>query len=137
MKIGKLNLRQEKFCQLYTMNEECFGNGYKSYCLAYKKQPKTDKEKEIIRITASNLLTKINIQDKITELLLAQLNNEVVDRELTKLIMQNEEPSVKVQAIREYNKLKQRIVEKSETKIDIPQPIYGGQALKTPQKEIN
>jgi hypothetical protein len=40
------------------------------------------------------------------------LNDQRVDKELAKLIIQDDEKPVKLNAIKEYNKLKQRIEDK-------------------------
>lgn len=52
------------------------------------------------------------MQVRITALLNEILRDDVVDSQLAKLIMQDAEPATKIAAIREYNKVRQRIVEK-------------------------
>ena len=60
------------------------------------------------------MLTNANIQKYIRKCLNKVLRDDIVDAELVKVILQNYELPAKVAAIREYNKLKQRIVEKGE-----------------------
>jgi hypothetical protein len=62
-------------------------------------------------LTNSNILSRIN-----EELDAAGLNDNFVDKQLLFAITQNADLSSKVRAIQEYNKLKQRIIEKLETK---------------------
>ena len=53
------------------------------------------------------------------------LNDAHVDKQLAFLITQNAELSVKMSAIREFNKLRQRIVEKSKVQSEITVVIKG------------
>jgi len=65
------------------------------------------------RIEASKFLTNPNILDYIDKLLIDMgLNDQRVDKELAKLVLQDDEKPVKLNAIKEYNKLKQRIEDK-------------------------
>ena len=117
----KLNIRQEEFCQLYAGGGEFTGNGVWSYVIAYKLQKEVplisysslNKEQEkayqSAKANASELLTIPNIKDRCNELLDLLIKNETVDRELVRVIMQNNELSAKVSAIKEYNQLKNRI----------------------------
>jgi hypothetical protein len=69
------------------------------------------------KVAASKLLTNSNILSRINEELdAAGLNDNFVDKQLLFAITQNADLSSKVRAIQEYNKLKQRIIEKLETK---------------------
>jgi len=119
-----LNQKQEKFCQLYFGGGENFGNGVWSYIIAYElnvpliSYSSLDEEQkrsyEVAKANASELLTNTNIITRGDCLLDELIKNEIVDRELVRVIMQNEELSAKVSAIKEYNKLKQRIVDKTD-----------------------
>jgi hypothetical protein len=117
---SKLNPKQEKFCQLY-VSKEHFANGTESYCEAYgidlSEQPN---RYNAVRAEASKLLTNGNILSRINELLdLAGLNDQFIDKQLLFVIMQNADMGSKVSAIREYNKLKQRITDKLEAKLQL------------------
>ena len=102
----KLNAQQMLFCQYY-ITEEFFCNGTKSYMKAY------DTDEESARRLASKLLTNIDILNYIDSLLVDMgLNDQRVDKELAKLILQDAEWNIKLWAIKEYNKLKQRITDK-------------------------
>ena len=115
----KLNPNQKVFCQLYAGGGEHFGNGVWSYVIAYKlKVPlisysslneSQKREYAVAKQTASELLTKPYIIEKCNELVDALIKDEIVDRELVRVIMQNDELSAKVSAIKEYNQLKSRI----------------------------
>jgi len=116
----KLNINQELFCQLYAGGKsEYFGNGVWCYILAYKRDVPlisysqlNETQKKIYdkaKADASELLTKGNIADRCNELIDSLIKDDVVDRELTKVIMQNDELSAKVSAIKEYNQLKNRL----------------------------
>ena len=114
----KLNPQQELFCQLYATDREFFGNGVESYLKAYGLKRK---QYDSAKVLASGLLTNINILDRVNELMDIALNDIVVDKELAFIIKQKDNLSAKVQAIREYNNLKQRIIERKEVdaKIEI------------------
>lgn len=108
---SKLKPKQERFCQLY-VSKEFFGNGVQSYMEAYGI---SKDGYNAARVSASELLTKPNICARINELLDASgLNDEFVDKQLLIMITQNADFSSKISAIREYNKLKQRIIDKVE-----------------------
>jgi hypothetical protein len=126
-----LNPKQELFCQLYVKNAELFGNATWSYAEAYgyklvelsDERPKNEKgevigkserqlAENLCAVEGGKLLRKPHIQDRLTALLNEMLKDEIVDRELAKVILQDDERPSKVAAIREYNKLKQRIIEK-------------------------
>ena len=63
--------------------------------------------------SSSRLLTDANILKRINKLLDNEvLNDSFVDKQLLLVITQNADMSSKVQAIKEYNKLKQRIEER-------------------------
>jgi Terminase small subunit len=108
----KLNPKQEFFCQLYATDREFFGNGTQSYIEAYDPDQSKPNWYNTARSRASELLTSPNVLARINELLDLTLNDPHVDKQLALVITQNADYSSKVAAIREYNKLKQRIVEK-------------------------
>jgi hypothetical protein len=128
--------QRELFCRYYTQNEKLFGNGTHSYAEAYDYQLDTlsdkgiwsvpegdepsekledspyDKAIHVCAVEASRLLRNPDVQARITALLNEILRDDVVDSQLAKLIMQDSEPAAKIAAIREYNKVRQRITEK-------------------------
>lgn len=109
----QLNPRQEKFARLYATDQEFFGDGVQSYLKVYD----IDKSKKNWYLTAcsaaSQLLSNIKVCRRISELLTDQgLNNQHVDKQLLFVVTQFRDIPSKVQAIREYNKLKNRITEK-------------------------
>lgn len=117
---------QERFCRVYTSATEFFGNGTQSYIEAFdvqivrgtrEKMEKGKRKKmtyESVRTEASKLLTNLDILARCDELLEEGGFNDVfVDKQLKFLMTQNADPRVKLGAIQEFNKLKQRIHEKS------------------------
>lgn len=129
----KLNVNQELFCQLYIKNSELFGNGTECYGEAYGYKfdeldnsdevidPETkkviqygtlSKARNVCAVESHKQLRKPKIQARLTELLNELLKDDIVDSQLAKLIMQDYKPEAKIAAIREYNKLKQRITDK-------------------------
>ncbi len=115
------NLKQEEFCRLYASEEEFFGNGVRSYSEAYKIPFNTKdssenmKNRKVCEASASRLLSKVKICERIAELLDgAGFNNENADKQLLFLMNQHGDRKVKIQALREYNALKSRIVQKVE-----------------------
>lgn len=129
---AKLTPKQELFCQYYTKNEALFGNATLAYAEAYgydldslDRTPVYAEDKKTIiedseytkaynvcSVQGSKHLRNPKIQARITELLNELMRDDVVDAQLAKLIMQDHKPEAKIAAIREYNKLKQRIIEK-------------------------
>lgn len=137
MQKQNLTIQQELFCQYYVKTVETRGNGLQSYNLAYDKrleeQSKDDavydidketgkrtivetstyfKVENICKSEASNLLAKPNVSKRVTELLNEMLTDEIVDGELAKVVLQDGQLKPKVSAIQEYNKLRQRIVDR-------------------------
>ncbi len=139
-----LNRKQELFCRFYTQNGETFGNGTDSYAEAYDFKldelstkdvygaPDEDGNREKIddspydkaeRVCASNasrLLRIAKIQARITTLLNEVLKDEIVDSQLAKLVMQDRDNTNKIAAIREYNKLRGRIIDKTQNLSRLP-----------------
>lgn len=111
----KLNPQQEMFCQLYAGDREFFGNGVQSYIEAYQPDQSKPNWYRTARSRASELLTKPNILERIDEIFEAHgLNDQFVDKQLEKLIVQDADFTTKMKAIAEYNKLKSRITEKKD-----------------------
>jgi hypothetical protein len=126
-----LKPQHELFCQLYVKNEELFGNGTLSYAEAYNykletlsheetrdeggeliEQSEYTKAYNVCSVQAHALLRMPKIQDRITILLNEMLKDHIVDAQLAKVILQDEKLEPKISAIREYNKIRQRITEK-------------------------
>lgn len=129
-----LNPRQELFCRYYTQNDALFCNATLSYAEAYGYQLETlshegvyeqqgaktvlvekseyDNSYNICAVEGNRHLKNPNIQAKITDFLNEMLIDKVVDSHLSSLIIQNKDLPSKVAAIREYNKLRQRITGK-------------------------
>lgn len=112
-KVGKtLTLKQEKFCQLYARGGETYGHGTLSYARAYGIEVNGTTYKTV-QSCGSTLLSKSIISNRINELLESQgLNDQFADAQLALLLGQNEDKVAKLGALREYNKLKARIVER-------------------------
>lgn len=111
----KLTPQQEMFCQLYASDREFFGNGVQSYCEAYGLDKNDKKSYSTARSGAWENLTKPYILERINEIFEAHgLNDEFVDKQLERLIIQDADFSTKMKAIAEYNKLRQRITEKKD-----------------------
>lgn len=127
---SKLNPKQELFCKLYASDREFFGNGTRSYIESYKPR-QIGNWYNVARSRASELLTSPNILNRINEIFEARgLNDSFVDKQLELLITQNADFRSKVSAIREYNKLKQRIVDKTDiTSGGKPLPILSNALL--------
>lgn len=114
VKAWQPNAQQKLFCELF-VTKEFFGNGVQAYIEAYNVDTSKKGSYDAARVSASRLLTNANILKFINGLLDdAGLNDIHVDKQLLFLITQNADYSSKVAAIREYNKLKARIVTKHE-----------------------
>jgi hypothetical protein len=134
-KKGKdLPAQREFFCRLYAQNSEFFGNATLSYAEAYafnldslsRKCPNENHGDEdegecapseynlayqTCSVNGSRLLRNAQVQDRVTSLLNEMLKDDIVDAQLAKLILDADGPT-RIAAIREYNKIRQRIVEK-------------------------
>lgn len=128
--------RQEKFCQLYTTNEEFFGNGVQSYLEVYDIDRSKPNWYKTACAAAAQLLVNIKVIDRINELLEEQgLNDVFVDKQLKFLITQHADFTNKLGALKEYNKLKQRIVDKAELKVELPKPLLDNVSSNNSDKE--
>jgi hypothetical protein len=65
-------------------------------------------------VSAKNTLRLTKIQDRITELFNELKKDNIVDGEMMKLILQDDDPQSKRDMIKEYNKLMARITDKTE-----------------------
>jgi hypothetical protein len=130
---NKLKPQQELFCKYYASDREFFGNGLQSYAEAYDIDLSTKGGVNTAKANAYRLLTTDYILNRINELFEANgLNDTFVDKQLEKLIIQDADFKSKVQAIKEYNALKQRVVKKAEVKVgftmaDLLDEINGGE----------
>jgi len=126
-----LKPQHELFCQLYVKNEELFGNATLCYAEAYNYKLDTlsheesrdefgqlieaseyDRAYNTCSVDGSKLLRNAKVQERITKFLNEMLKDDIVDAQLAKVILQNDKLEPKVSAIREYNKIRQRITEK-------------------------
>lgn len=128
MSEDKLNPNQRLFCELYAGEGKWFGNATRAYIIAYKIDLPVDIEYKNLLPTqiseyntassaAVQLLRNIKVQKKCNELLDALIKDEIVDRELAKVIMQNDELPAKVSAIKEYNAVRKRT--SSDVKVNV------------------
>lgn len=130
--LDDINERQEKFCKLYATQAEFFGNGVETYLEVYDIDKTKPNWYKTACAAASRLLSNVKVIARISELLEEEgLNNAFIDKQLKFLVTQYADFGSKLGAIREYNKLKQRIVEKTDITSggDKIIPIYGGLSI--------
>lgn len=124
-----LNPKHEAFCRYYAQGEGTFGNATLSYAAAYEIElgdlSRFDKNGVLVvgkefqadynncSTSASRLLRNVKIQARVTVLLNELLKDEIVDAELAKVIKQDGDLTPKVAAIKEFNKLRGRIIDKT------------------------
>lgn len=135
-----LTEKQMLFCLLYVQDKQCFGNASLSYERAYDL-PKTT-AKKYARQAGYKLVTNNYIKAYINKMLLERFKNLPVDREHSKLIMQDSNLFVKMTAIQEYNKIKKRTEESPIGKIEFSwrgdnRKNKAPKAQKTPTIETN
>lgn len=116
-----LNPKQELFCHYYVFGSgtrasespDSFGvgNGVRSYAKAYDQE--LPAQYSACGAEANALLKKPKIVERIRELLATTFNDDAVDARLNQIIFSGRDEH-SVQGIREYNKLKQRITEKTD-----------------------
>lgn len=121
-KVELLNPNEKMYCQLYFGGGEYFGNGVWSYIKAFNfdvpllpisfLKTKEKKKYNVARSGSSDLLAKPHIINEGNKILDSLFKEEIVDRELTKIIMQDKDKMSKNVAIREFNRLKSRVSDK-------------------------
>jgi phage terminase small subunit len=116
----ELTEKQKLFCELYISDRECFGNASKAYRTAYRLTPK---QYNTGAVSAHHILRNPNVKAYMNQLLDEQFTNEAVDREAAKIVKQDRDLVSKGMMIKEYNKLRQRITDKSEVVHKFPKPI--------------
>lgn len=118
-----LSAEDEDFCQIFAGPTEMFGNGVQSYIRAYKiivvNKPRAGKPKEktysACKAAAHERLTNPTFLARINEIFEGGgLNESFVDKQLEKVITQDAEFAPKVQAIKEFNRLKKRVTDRVE-----------------------
>lgn len=110
-----VNARQELFCRLYSTDKEFFGNGVECYTEAYDVDQRKPNWYMVAAAGASRLLKNVKIIARINEILNETGFNDVaIDKQLSFLVHQHADFNAKLGAIKEYNKLKQRIVERAD-----------------------
>jgi len=114
-----LNQDQEAFCQMYVASDkEFFWNWVQSYIEVYQPATSDKNRYKTACSRASQLLSNVKVIKRINELLEEWwLNDTNVDKQLSFLVAQYDDKNIKLWAIREYNKLKQRIIDR--TQVDI------------------
>jgi hypothetical protein len=129
-----LALKRGLFCRYITQNSDTFGNGTLSYGLAYnykldelsreptrvkvgkrwKKGPSEyDKACAVCATEAGRLLRIPEVIARVRVLLNELLKDNVVDARLAEHIMQMDDGDLSLQGIKEYNKLRGRIIDKT------------------------
>jgi phage terminase small subunit len=116
-KLKPLTLKQKLFCRYYILGVEGDkgfrrGNGVKSYAKAFEKDAETTKSENYFACgeRAKMLLKQENIKEYMADLLLtAGLSNEAIDSRLCEIIFGTDDKA-SIRAVGEYNKLKQRII---------------------------
>lgn len=117
----KLNPKQEAFCRYYAQGEGTFGNATLSYAAAYDYHLDAEADEDdgdssarnVCAVEGARLLRNPHVQERVTKLLNELLKDEIVDAQLAKVIKQDGDLTPKVAAIKEYNKLRGRIIDHS------------------------
>lgn len=116
----RLTQKQELFAQLYATEREFFGNGVAAYVEAYQPNRTRLGWYNVACSRASQLLSNVKVCERINQLLDQNgFNDQNVDKQLNFLIVQHGDLKTKLGAIREYNKLKQRVTERIEHEIKL------------------
>jgi hypothetical protein len=86
----------------------------RSYNRGRRLNPKYKAAYHVCSVQGSRLLRNADIQSRVRTLLNQLLKDEVVDAELAKVIKQDGELAPKIKAISEFNKLRGRIIDKTQ-----------------------
>ncbi len=141
--IGKeLNIKQESFCQYYARNDFLYGNATKAYAEAYgfrleylsseditveilnkktglieiKKVDNSPYQKayDVCNAAGARLLANVSINKRIKEIHEEMMIEAEFDSELVHTMRQREDYGAKMQAIKEFNRMKGRVTERVE-----------------------
>lgn len=115
-----LNERQKNFCHFYLFPKETCFNAARSYMAAYDLP---ESKYKAARSASCRLITNVSIKTYISELLNEFDKTVKVDEELHKVIAQNSNLIAKMDAVKEYNKLKQRIHDKVDLLVTTEKPL--------------
>ena len=135
----RLTIKEELFCRFYVMNDDTRSNGAMSYSAAYgidldsldktremewneakgmevEKVGTSEYEKQVAvcSVLGSRLLRKVKVNERVTDLLNELANDRVVDGKMMKWLL-SDNAKASVESIKEYNKLRKRIIDQSET----------------------
>lgn len=142
----KLTPQRMRFCQLYTQNSDLFGNATMCYAEAFgydleslsteavysepdengireklEDSPYT-KAYNVCSVMGARLLRMVKIDEYTKVLLNEMMTNENADAELAWVMKQRKDLGPKIQALREFNKLKNRIITQVEVTSNIVDP---------------
>ncbi len=104
------NPQWEVFCHLYASDRDFFGNGVECYAQAYGIDITEKGAYFSAKQCAYKLLTKVDINERINEILDITVSDAVIDKELNWTALQRGDLGAKVAAIKERNKLKGRTI---------------------------
>lgn len=108
-----LTLKQEEFCQRYSGHKwNTFGNATRSYIEVYGVNQMTGET------VWPRMLGNVRVLERINELLDEMNKDDVMDRQIVKVALQDSELWSKVSALRLYNEIKWRIKNKLEVWAD-------------------
>ena len=123
---NNLTPKQELFCQLYIRGDKKqFGNATRCYIDAYgidinvkdkdwtKDEIQSKKNYNTAMATGNANIWKPMIKKRINEILKKTFNDDEMDDELSKIVLQNNDLWSKLAGIKEYNRLKARVIEKT------------------------
>lgn len=108
-----LTIKQALFCKCYVSTEEFFCNWVRSYAKAYNISLELEPNKyKAVQTCATRLLTNVIINRYIHLLLETWISDAGIDKQLAMLCIQNEDKRIKLDAIKEVNKLRGRIIDR-------------------------
>lgn len=114
----RLKPKEELFCQYYAKSGVAFGNARLAYAIAFNKPFTTVNQKNVCDTLSQRLFRKVLVYKRVEALLNEKIDDEIVDKELAKVIQQGDNLHAKVSAITEYNKVRGRITTKIKHKFE-------------------
>jgi len=114
------HLKHENFCQAYASNPDTYWNATASYALVYGMDASSYKDSpsyDTCRANWARLLANASIRDRVDEIRVNSLVDFRVDSKMAS-ILYGWKDEVSLSAIKEYNRLRQRITDKTEMKIE-------------------
>ena len=116
-----ISLQMEIFCRYFTTAGEFYGNGVRSALHAHNLDALDQRQYRMAKTISYSYLSNEKVLKRINDLMEEGGFNDVnADKQLLFLMTQNSDYSSKLGALKEYNKLKQRVLDRMSLQVEEP-----------------